>query len=240
MDLHSLCHSFRFRVITPQTRIRGILRTFIESRIGILQALFDRFTVLPSTMHPARVAALRRLQCVPRMSTIAIGAILSEAVRQIPGSACFLNIGVWNGYTFFAGMAENPEKRCIGVDNFSEFGGPRSAFMRRFTRFRTPSHEFHDTDWREYMREHRVPIGVFFYDASHDSESQYEALKAAHPHLIPGALILVDDWNWQSPREGTERFLREFPGYETIFEQRTPCNAHPTFWNGIVVLRKCS
>lgn len=240
MDLHGFCDAFRFRGITPSTRLPTFLGRFLETRIGIVQSLLDRFTVLPESMDPLRIAALRRLQGIPRMSTIAIGAILSECVGQIPGSACFLNIGVWHGYTFFAGMAGNPEKRCIGVDNFTEFGGPRAEFLRRFSSLRTPFHEFHDADWRSYMSGHRLPIGVFFYDASHDAESQYEALRAAHPHLIPGAIVLVDDWNWTSPREGTERFRKEFPGYETVFEVRTSCNAHPTFWNGIVVLRKCS
>lgn len=236
MELEHIFRSIRFRMLQPMMRLPRPIALLLEQRIPLLQSAFDSL----NTILPVPRDSVRRLAGVPRMSTIAIGAILSECVRRMPEGSCYLNIGVWHGYTLFAGMVGNPERHCIGVDNFSQFGGPRASFLRRFASLRSPLHEFHDADWREYMRTHRTPVGVFFYDASHDCESQYEALKAAHPHLISGAIVIVDDWNWGGPREGTERFRSEFPGYEVIFEQRTSCNAHPTFWNGIVVLRKCS
>ncbi len=240
MDLRDFCHAIRFRFVTPVTKIPAVLRWILECRIGVLQSLLDHLTKLPPEMERRSVSALRRIGAMPRMSTAAIGAILNECVRRMPGTSCYLNIGVWNGYSLFAGMAGNPEKRCIGVDSFTEFGGPRAAFLRRFGRLRTDHHEFHDSDWHAYMETHRIPIGVLFYDASHDPESQYAALKAAHPHIIPGGILIVDDWNWEWPKQGTSRFLQEFPEYETVFEQHTSCNGHPTFWNGILVLRKRS
>ena len=108
-----------------------------------LRARLDR-TPLPLdvciTSLPERGVELRRrllpLCGVPRMSTFAVASIINEAVaRMLPGSA-FVNVGVWNGFTLLSGMAGNAGHSCIGVDNFSEFGGPREAFLARFERAR--------------------------------------------------------------------------------------------------------
>ena len=47
------------------------------------------------------------------MSTFAIGAIINRAVRQLPGGQAYLNVGVWNGFTLLAGMADKEVNRLI-------------------------------------------------------------------------------------------------------------------------------
>lgn len=175
------------------------------------------------------------------MSTLAVGAVIQESVRRMPSDACYLNIGVWRGFSLFAGMAANQDKHCIGVDSFIQFGGPRRRFLRRFARLRSSSHQFFDTDWRLYMKhQHTGKIGVLFYDAAHDEQSQFDALVISDPLIIQGGIIIIDDTNWGEPRNAVLRFLEQNKGYRIIFDVRTAANCHPTFWNGLMVLEKCS
>ena len=92
----------------------------------------DLFNVALPPGEASRGEALHAMSVSPRMSTIAIGALLNACVEAMPADHAFVNVGVWNGFTFLSGIAGNPDKRCIGVDDFSEFGGPRDAFMERF------------------------------------------------------------------------------------------------------------
>ena len=137
-------------------------------------------------------------------------------------------------------MAANSDKHCIGVDSFSEFGGTRDEFERRFLQLGSEHHEFFQSDWKEYMKKHTAKIGVFFYDAEHDEKNQFDAMMLATPFIVPGGIIIVDDANWAGPSNAVKSFLSQNMNYTCIFEQKTACNCHPTFWNGLVILQKCS
>lgn len=182
---------------------------------------------------------LRPIADVPRMSTLALAAIINRAVAQMPEGQAYLNVGVWNGYSFLAGLLGNAQKRCIGVDNFSQFGGPVDDFRRRFEQFRSPAHSFHDVDYETYLRTlHKEPLGVYFYDGEHSYKNQYTGLRAAEKFFAPGCWILVDDTNWEEPREATLEFIRRSRRrYRLVLDVRTPYSGHPTWWNGLMLLR---
>ena len=144
--------------------MEGAIRDFLDERITIIHD------------DKAR-ACLDRLGGIPRMSTMAIGFVLHKLVEMMPDGLAFLNIGVWHGFSFFAGAVGNAGKRTIGVDNFSEFGGPRDEFLNRFEEFHSEQMEFHDVDFREYLREHHSePLGVYFFDGPHRYEDQLDGL----------------------------------------------------------------
>ncbi len=111
---------------------------------------------------------LHALIKIPKMSTLAIGAIINFGVKCLPEDQAFVNVGVWNGFTFLAGMQNNPDKTCVGVDNFSEFGGPRKHFLERFDKIKSPFHYFYDMDYEEYFSKiHKGSIGLYIYDGEH-------------------------------------------------------------------------
>ncbi len=202
-----------------------------------MEILNTRFT--GDRWDPQRLSAFRKLSRMPKMSTVAIGAFVNLLVQSLPRDQAYLNIGVWHGYSLLAGMLGNTAKRCIGVDTFRYFGGPRRQFFRRFHQYRSPCHEFFDIDWRQYFAHvHRGSIGLLYCDAEHDYESQHQALTAAAPFLAPGAFILVDDTNEDSPRRALLAFLSEHPEYELLYDISTAGNCHPTYWNGLMVARK--
>src|SRR5262249_23288312 len=125
-----------------------------------------------------------RLCAVPRMSTYAIAAIIDKAVALLPEGAAFVNVGAWHGFTFLSGIVNNPTRRCVCVDNFSQFGGPRDEFLARFHRVRTDAHSFFEMDYERYFAEvHAGPIGFYIYDGEHSYRNQLRGLEVAEPFL---------------------------------------------------------
>ena len=238
MNYDSFVRGITFRRWQPENRSRLVREgTRLLTRLGVP---VDRMnTVLPEADAELK-ARLSPLLRIPRMSTFAIAAMINRAVSELPADACFVNVGVWNGFSFLAGLAGNGGRRCIGVDNFSEFGGPRAAFLKRFARWRSANHQFYDQDYREYFaRQHRGPIGFYIYDGEHSYENQMLGLETAEPFFVAGSLIQVDDTNAGPAREATQDFMKARAGqYELVLDRVTGFNKHLTFWNGVMVWRR--
>ena len=228
-----------FRVVQPDTplsiwvlRLRGLLL-----RLG---AHLDVVIAKLPEGGPAMRRTLTNACRTPRMSTFAIGAMINRAVTQMDPGHAFVNVGVWHGFTLLAGMAGNADRRCIGVDNFSEFGGPREEFLARFNQARSPHHEFHDMDYQRYFADvHAGPIGFYIYDGEHSYANQLRGLEVAEPFLAPGCIVLVDDTNDDQPHRATLDFMAKHGNqYRVLTDRRTACNGHPTLWNGVTVIQR--
>jgi hypothetical protein len=219
----------------PMNRVQSSLRARLDRTAWPLDMFITRL--------PERERELKRLLrpvCrIPRMSTFAYASVINQAVAALPIGAAFVNVGVWHGFTFLAGLVGNAGQRCIGVDNFSEFGGPKDAFLPRFERWRGASHEFHEMDYSLYFASrHAGPIGVYLYDGEHSYANQLKGLEAAEPFFTKDCVVLVDDTNDDDPRRATYDFMAARPGkYRVLLDVRTAANGHPTFWNGLIVLR---
>jgi hypothetical protein len=175
---------------------------------------------------------------MPKMSTYAIGAIIDKTVSQMPPETAFVNVGAWHGFTFLSGIVGNPGRKCVCIDNFSEFGGPRDAFLDRFHELRSENHHFYDMDYIDYFaRVHEGGIGFYVYDGEHSYCNQLRGLEVAEPFFVSGCVIMVDDTNTEEPRRATMDFLGRRAGqYDLILDERTRSNNHPTFWNGVMLL----
>ncbi len=182
---------------------------------------------------------LRPLCLIPKMSTFAIGALINQAVAAMADGQAFVNVGVWNGFTLLAGMVGNPQQACVGVNNFSQFGGPREELRKRFERYGGPRHTFHDMDYREYFeKHHQGPIGVYAYDGEHSYDNQLHGLRLAEPFFADGCVIFVDDANVTAVQLATRDFIAQSGRrYQILLNCPTRNNCHPTLWNGLMVLQ---
>ncbi|WP_158301579.1 class I SAM-dependent methyltransferase [Paenibacillus mesophilus] len=233
MNNAQFINGITFRYVQPGTPIP-------ENRLYGTDALLEfANTVLPEDEVQMR-DAMNSIWHMPKMSSFAIGAIINRVVSRLPSDQCFVNVGVWNGFSFLAGLLHNPDKACIGVDNFSQFGGPRAEFLNRFNTHKGPGHQFYDMDYREYFAHiHKSPIGLYFFDGPHDYMNQLQGLQYASPYFTDGCIILVDDTNWPEPRQATLDFMSLYPGqYRILLDVTTASNGHPTYWNGLMVLQK--
>lgn len=251
MDYPDYISSIRFRFFQPdflipipesryERRLQAILR---KGDVGWLERLGTWIEFINTVLPPGESDVLERLKLLcrmPRMSSLAIGALIAEAVHRMAKEEIFVNIGVWQGYTLLCGMVTNPTKTCIGVDNFSEFGGPRRAFMDRFLTYRTDSHHFYEIDYEKYFTQiHQGPIGVYIYDGSHRYADQLRGLQVAEPHFSETCIVMVDDTNWREPRDATLDFIAaSHYSYKVLLDVKTRNNCHPTFWNGIIIFQR--
>jgi len=235
----------RFRFLGPN-EVPGKAYLRASYRLRQIGIPFDLLNTKFPEHQAAITASLWRLAHVPGMSTFTLAGIINEAVRKMPVEQSYVNVGTWQGFSLFAGMLGNRGKRCIGVDNFSEFteratwGSVRETFIRRFDAWRSPTHEFFEGDYVEYFdRHHDGPIGVYFYDGEHSYQNQLQGLECAERFFVDGSLILIDDAYAQEPRDATETFTASRPGhYEVVLDQPVVRKGHPTFWNGFLILRR--
>ena len=238
-----------FRLIDPSTRTRRFYNKRTRKLYRRVRAFFQKRGLSLDVLNtripedgPGSTDALRELCKMPRMTTIGIGSLINTIVAGMPDDQCFVNVGVWHGFSLLCGMANNPAKRCIGIDNFSQFGGPKEVFSDRFDLRKSSQSSFYDMDYVEYFTKiHHEPIGFYIYDGEHSYANQFNGLKVAEPFFAPNCLVLVDDTNWNEPRQATLDFLSHSSfGYKIIVEKSTANNGHPTWWNGILLAQKIS
>lgn len=241
MNYCEFINRINFRIFKPDTPILtlGFDRFTQRLRFGVKLEIYN--TCFPRNGRNLK-RKLSRICYIPKMSTCAIGGIINQGVYQMSPENAFVNVGVWKGFSLLCGMAGNAEKTCIGVDNFSEFGGPKSDFYDNFRQYRSANHHFYEMDYVEYFSQvHDKRIGFYIYDGEHSYENQLKGLQIAEPHFAKNCLILVDDTNYEEARRGTKDFVKQSPyTYEVIFDRRTYCNSHPTFWNGVMILQRTS
>jgi hypothetical protein len=251
MNLRRYISNISFRAIEPRTplgpdrRLRIARPGGADAKVVELPgAPLDVFnTVLPEA-EPETRQTLAPTREMPRMSTFALGAVLNRAVAAMPADQVYVNVGVWQGFTYFAGALGNPDKRCIGVDNFSEWGKDdvRLALEDRLARIGTPGQALHTMDYREYFAKvHRDPIGVYVYDGDHAYEHQLQGLKIAEPHLADGCVVIVDDTNSRHPYEATLDFIAQSDRrWDMLLDCDTSAAGHPTWWNGLMLIQEAS
>jgi hypothetical protein len=232
-EIYALFNGIEFRFFQPLDKAGHI-----GSRGGGMIGVDLSNTVFRDGDAEIRRRLMPLLQ-VQSMSTIATAHLINRIVAGMDPDEAYLNVGCWQGYSFLAGVIER-DRHCIGVDNFSQFGGPREAFLRNYAMVAHERSEFHEMDYEEFLRTKlQRKIGFYFYDGEHSYLNQRKGLDLIRPYLSDDAIILVDDTNWPEARQATLDFVREnHPHYELLIDCRTAANGHPTFWNGIMILQR--
>lgn len=233
-----------FRDIKPETPLQPqALMTWLQDTQKNIFLDLDN-TILPEEESLMK-NRLKKICGIPRMSTFAVAAMINYGVSQMPDAYAFVNVGIWHGFTLLAGMLDNAHKTCIGIDNFSQFSGkdwenPKDSFLERFKQYQSPSHHFFEMDYQEYfLKHHQKKIGFYIYDGEHSYDNQLKGLQIAEPFFSENCLVLVDDTNWDEPHQATLDFIANSSNaYQVLLDRKTYSNAHPTLWNGIMIIQR--
>ena len=75
------------------------------------------------------------------------------------------------------------------------------------------------------------------YDAAHDYESQVESLRLVEPYLAEGALLIVDDTDWEQVARAIRDYLAGQPRAELLVELVGKDHGQPWWWEGVQVFR---
>ena len=206
---------------------------------------------LPGLYHDWGTATVRPrsdrfqavLQRVRGMTTANVLQLLNAAVAHLEPDESYCEIGCFQGATLIGALLDQPERRAYAADNFSEFdaaGQNQRLLLENLAAFALgPSVRFANQDFEDYFRSLRTSppqVGVYLYDGAHDYRSQLLGLLLAVPFLAKRALLVVDDSNCPTVQQATWDFMAVRPECRLLLELPTPCNGHPSFWNGVFVL----
>jgi hypothetical protein len=241
MDFKNFIQNLSFRYMQPDHNFQD--RFMFYAQTGLSAPIFEiENTMVPENENDYK-DRLSMLCYMERMSTYGIACLINKAVQSMSENHCYINVGVWKGFTYFAGVSGNDTKVCIGIDNFTEFGGPRDEFYSFFTKVQNPNTHFYEVDFRDFFKVGpKQKIGVYYYDGAHDYDSQLLALTLAEPFFAEDCVIFVDDTNWTAPRQATLDFINEYSAhsYDVLMDVQVngEYGLHPTFWNGLMILQR--
>ena len=131
----------------------------------------------------------------------------------------YLEIGSWKGSTSCAAAIENI--LCITcIDDWSEkFEGrswgyvenPEKVFKNNIkkcidkeTKFKLIKKDFRSVNYKELGK-----YNLYLFDGPHHEKDQYDALTFVHTALEKKFILIVDDWNWDQVRLGTNKAIQD-------------------------------
>ena len=207
-----------------------------ERFLAELPGLFDDF---PRSEHPLD----RRFQPIAddvenftRENNL---ALLHFAASCLGADEAYVEVGVYHGASLIAAMLGNEDKRFVGIDSF----GFRSTSLERIeanlARYGLETPEVLVGDAFELVPAGALGdtrIGVWYYDAAHSFEAQLQGLRIAEPHLVPGALLIVDDTDWEEVERAMDAYLAEQPRARRILTVDGDARGAPQWWEGMQVL----
>jgi len=150
----------------------------------------------------------------------------------------YLEVGTWKGSTLLAASFRNPG-RFRAIDDFSAALQARETFQANRLAFQAECRvDFHELDcWSaEAVRKAGRDNNVYFYDGPHSVSDQYQAFTYYDRALSGLFIAIVDDWNFQSVRQGTRWAFADL-GYRVHHEREifTRRWLKDGWWNGFYV-----
>jgi hypothetical protein len=89
--------------------------------------------------------------------------------------------------------------------NWTEWNGPKDQFHQNVNSILTSNINFRfiESDFRKVDYSQLGKFNVYLFDGPHQEQDQYDGIKLALPALDDTFILIVDDWNWAGPRNGT-------------------------------------
>lgn len=232
LSLKNFCRSLFFPILKPQEKPLFELPSFVDFEIA------NTTFVHNSLAHPVYNTLTTLCSHVPHHSSLAIGAILHQAVAHMPRDQVFVSLGVAQGFSLIAGLAHHPGHRGIGIEHLPH----QAAFIpvqHSLEAFGIQNAQIFQEDFDTYLTHHQGAIGVFYYDASPDPVQLLKALEQVEPFLKEGSVIIINHLNEEGMPEAIHTFVNaSVHPYTTIFSQTTATNQHPSLWNGLHILEQ--
>lgn len=153
-------------------------------------------------------------------------------------NARYLEVGTWKGSSVCSAMCKN-KANVVCIDNWSEFGGPKTEFLANFEKFKGENKaSFIENDCFKVDVSELPKFNIYMYDGNHTNESHYKALLHYYNCLDDVFIFIVDDWDWEVVRDGTMKSIQKL-NLKVLYEKeiRTIFNntEAENWWNGIYV-----
>ncbi len=201
-----------------------------------LPALFDDY---PRSDHPRNRRFAPVLAEVENLASENVLALLNHAASCLGPGEAYVEVGVYHGASLIAALMGNEDKRFVAIDSFAFRDASLDQVEANLERFGVPRPEIRVGDVFELVRDGAldgVPVGVWYYDAAHDYEAQMEGLRIAEPLLATGALMIVDDTDWERVERAMDDYLAEQPRARRLLTLDGKERGAPQWWEGMQVL----
>lgn len=208
----------------------------VELFVRELPKLFDDF---PRSPHPRDRRFHQVLDLVPGLAAENNLAMLNLAGRLLPDAESYVEIGTYRGTSLIAAMLGNTVD-FVGIDDFSFRDGNRELLERNLGRFDAHGATILEGDAFELVPGGALAgrrVGVYYYDAAHDYDSQVRGLRMIEPFLADEALVIVDDSDWEHVARADRDYLAAQPRAELVLEIRGNDHGNPGWWEGVHLIR---
>lgn len=201
-----------------------------------LPRLFEDF---PASEHPTdrRFAPIaEEVENLARENNL---ALLNLAATCLGDDEAYVEVGVFHGASLIAAMLGNEGRRFVGIDSFGFRDASLEKVEANLARYGLTPPELLVGDAFELVPAGALDgtkIGVWYYDAAHSYEAQLDGLRIAEPHLVPGALVIVDDTDWDDVDRAMDDYLAEQPRARRILTIDGTSRGAPHWWEGMQVL----
>jgi predicted O-methyltransferase YrrM len=201
-----------------------------------LPGLFDAF---PAAEHPRdrRCAdVIDRLGGLARENNL---ALLNLAVSLLPPGEAYVEVGTYRGTSLVGALLGN-EAEAVAIDSFAFRDGSREVLDENLAAFGVAGRvtvlegDAYDMLGGGALGTRRV--GVYYWDAGHDRDEVSRGLRLIEPWLAPGALLIVDDSDWERVSLGVDDHLAADPHARRILTIDGSGRGAPQWWEGMQVL----
>lgn len=202
-----------------------------------LPRLFEDY---PRSEHPRDRRLRPVVEGVRNLATENTLALINLAASFLDDGEAYVEVGVFHGASLIAAMLGNEGKRFVGIDNFGFRDSSLEDVEANVTRFGLPRPEILVGDAFELVPAGAIEegsVGVWYYDAAHDFDAQVQGLRIAEPLLAPGAVMIVDDTDWERVERAMDAYLAEQPRATRILTIDGKDRGQPQWWEGMQALR---
>ena len=166
-------------------------------------------------------------------------ALVNLAASCLEEGEAYVEIGVYHGASLVSAMLGNEGKRFVGVDSFGFRDASLEKVEANLARYGLEVPEIVVGDASELVPSGALGetrVGVWYYDAAHSFEAQVQGLRIAEPLLVPGALVIVDDTDWEDVERAMDAYLAEQPRARRVLTIEGKTRGAPQWWEGMQVL----
>jgi hypothetical protein len=151
------------------------------------------------------------------MSGYGYRKFINNLTRLTP-NARHLEIGVWKGSTVCS-VIWNNKCKVTAIDNWTEFGAPKSEFEKNLNSCKNDDVEFSiiEKDFRQIDYTNIGKYSSYMFDGPHLPQDQYDGIAIAQPALDDTYIQIVDDWNNLSIQTSTRHAITDL-GLEILSE----------------------
>ena len=201
-----------------------------------LPQLFEDF---PHSEHPIDRRFWPIVEHVENLARENNFALLNLAASCLEADEIYVEVGVFHGASLVAAMLGNDRRRFVGIDSFDFRDGTLENVEQNLAHFGVGRAELIVGDVFELVPDGSLGdarAGVWYYDALHTFEAQLEGLRIAEPWLAPGALLIVDDTDWEQVDRAMDVYLEGQPGARRLLTIEGKDRGQPQWWEGMQVL----